>query len=205
MPHIALGLWLLRAVQSLRSVPHVALEVELKEHQVTWLAVDAAPGRGASAVENTKHRRHENQRCNRGTQQTTDDGASERRVLLAAFAESERHGNHADDHREGGHEHGSKARETGLDGRLHSVGMLGQPLFGERHDQNAVGGGDAHAHDRAHQRRHAERGMSEKQEDDDAGQRGGQSGNDDKRIEPGLKIDNDQQVDQDDGEAEAGQ
>ena len=47
--------------------------------------------------------------------------------------------------------------------------------------------------------------MSEKQEDDDAGQRGGQSGNDDKRIEPGLKIDDDQQVDQDDGETETSQ
>ena len=83
--------------------------------------------------------------------------------------------------------------------------MFAKSLFGERHDQNAVGGGNAHTHDCTHQRRHTERGMSEKQEDHDAGQRGGQSRNDDKRIEPGLKIYNDQQVDQDDGEAEASQ
>src|SRR5438094_460416 len=84
-----------------------------------------------SAVENAKHRRHENKRSNCGTQQTTDDGPSERRVLLAAVTHPKRHGNHADDHGEGGHEHGAKAGNAGLDGRLHSVGMFGEPFFGE--------------------------------------------------------------------------
>ena len=51
------------------------------------------------------------------------------------------------------------------------VAMLGQPLAGERHHQDAVGGGDAHAHDGAHQRRHAERGPGEEQEQHDACQR----------------------------------
>ena len=33
----------------------------------------------------------------------------------------------------------------------------------------------------------------------------GRGGNDDKRIKPGLKIDHDEQIDKDDGEAKAGQ
>ena len=36
------------------------------------------------------------------------------------------------------------------------VAVLGQALLGERHHQDAVRGRDAHAHDRAHQRRHAQ-------------------------------------------------
>ena len=151
----------------------------------------AGLSRDAPPVENAKYCRDENERCHRGAQQTADDRPSERRILLAPFAQSKGHGNHADDHGQGGHEHGAKARETGLDGRLQRVAMLRKLLFGERHDQNAIGGGDAHTHDCTHQRRHTERGMSEKQEDHDAGQRGGQSRNDDKRIEPGLKIYND--------------
>src|SRR4029434_5126326 len=72
----------------------------------------AGLSRDAPPVENAKHRRDKNQRSSRGTQQTTDDGPPERGVLLAAFAQSKGHGNHADDHGEGGHEHRAKARET---------------------------------------------------------------------------------------------
>src|SRR5437870_3392 len=158
-----------------------------------------------SAVENAKHRRHENKRSNCGTQQTTDDRASKRRVLLSTFPQSKRYGNHADNHGEGGHEYGAKARETRLDGRLHSIGMFGKPLFSERHDEDAVGSRDPHAHDRSHQSRYAERGMSEKQEDDDPRERRRQRRDDNKRIEPGLEIYHDQEVDEHDGKAKAGQ
>ena len=41
-----------------------------------------------------------------GDDQSADDGAPERRVLLAAFAEREGHRQHAKDHRGGGHQHG---------------------------------------------------------------------------------------------------
>ena len=58
--------------------------------------------------------------------------------------------------------------------------------------EDAIGGGDAHAHDRAHQRRDAKRGVSDKQENDDAGQRGGQRRDDNERIQPGLEIHHDQ-------------
>ena len=52
---------------------------------------------------------------------------------------------------------GRKPREAGLDRGLHRVAMLGEPLAREGDDQDAVRGGDAHAHDGAHQRRHAQR------------------------------------------------
>ena len=80
--------------------------------------------------------------------------------------------------------------------------MLGQPLLGEGHDQDAVGGGDADAHDGAHQRRHAERGAGEEQKDHDARQRSRQRGNDDEGIEPRLEVHDDQQVDEHDREPE---
>ena len=47
------------------------------------------------------------------------------------------------------------ASSGGLDG----VAVLRQALLGEGDDQDAVGGGDAHAHDGAHQSGHAERGV----------------------------------------------
>src|SRR5437870_12497493 len=45
--------------------------------------------------------------------------------------------------------------------------------------------------------------MREKQADNDPGERRRQSRDDDKRIEPGLKIDHNQQIDQHDGKAKA--
>ena len=131
---------------------------------------------------------------------TADDGATERRVLLAAVAEAEGHGDHADDHGEGGHEDRAEAGEAGFDGGADGITVMQQAFLGEGHDQNAVGGGDAHAHDGAHQRRNAERGARDEEEKNDSGERRGKRGDDDERIEPGLEVDDDEQVDEHDGE-----
>ena len=48
--------------------------------------------------------------------EAADDGAAERGVLLAAFAEAEGHGDHADDHGERGHDDGAEAGGAGFDG-----------------------------------------------------------------------------------------
>ena len=45
---------------------------------------------------------------------------------------TQRHRNHADNHCQGRHKHGSKAGKPGLDGRLKGVAVFGKPLFGER-------------------------------------------------------------------------
>ena len=58
---------------------------------------------------------NEHQRRDGREDQAADDRAAERRVLLAAFAEAERHRHHADDHRERGHQHGAEAHEAGFE------------------------------------------------------------------------------------------
>ena len=71
-----------------------------------------------AAVEQREHRRHEEQRRDRREREAADDRAAERRVLLAAFAEPERHRHHADDHRQRGHQHRAEPREPGVERRL---------------------------------------------------------------------------------------
>ena len=113
--------------------------------------VACACGRAAG-----RRRGNEDQGGDGGAEQAADDGAAERGVLLAAFAGAERHGDHADDHGERGHHDGAEAGGAGFDGGLDGVAVLLETLLGEGDDEDAVGGGDAHAHDGAHQRGHAE-------------------------------------------------
>src|SRR5581483_11252648 len=67
-----------------------------------------------TSMQNAKDDRDEHERRDRRKDQAADDGAAERGVLLAAFAETERHRRHADDHGERGHEHGAETNEAGL-------------------------------------------------------------------------------------------
>src|ERR1700733_1194892 len=78
-------------------------------------------------------------------------------------------------------------------------------VFGEANHQNAVGGGHAHAHDGAHHRWDTQRGARDKEKDYDSGHGGGKRGDDDEWIEPGLKVNHDEKVDQDDGKYQAAQ
>jgi len=47
--------------------------------------------------------------------------------------------------------------------------------------------------------------MCYEQETDDASQRGGKRGDDNERVEPRLKVDDDQQIDENDGKNESSQ
>src|SRR5208283_5594772 len=49
------------------------------------------------AMHQREEDRNEGQRAKCGQQQPADDGASQRRILLAAIAQAQRHGNHSDD------------------------------------------------------------------------------------------------------------
>ena len=80
-----------------------------------------------------------------------------------------------------------------------------QLLAGEADDQDGVGGGHAHAHDGAGEGGHAEPGVGEEEEPDDAGDGRGQGGDDQERIQPGLEVDHDEEVDQQDGERQTGE
>src|SRR6185312_16617746 len=52
-----------------------------------------------------EYHRHEQQGGHGGEYQSADHGASQRGVLLGPLAQTERHGHHADDHRQRRHEH----------------------------------------------------------------------------------------------------
>ena len=56
--------------------------------------------------------RHKKQGAERGEDQPADHRPSQRRVLFAAFAEPERHGQHSDDHGQRGHQHRTDARKA---------------------------------------------------------------------------------------------
>src|ERR1700738_4617971 len=66
-------------------------------------------------VYHTKNHGNKHQRRHRGEDQPADHRAPERGVLLAAFAEAERHRRHADDHCERGHQNRTEAHEAGFD------------------------------------------------------------------------------------------
>src|SRR6202011_191225 len=124
-------------------------------------------------VNESEYAGDEDQGCDGGAEQAADDGASERGVLLTAVAGSECHGDHADDHSERGHDDGTETGGTGFDCGLDGVAVLFETGLGEGDDEDAVGGGDAHAHDSSHEGGNAEPGSGEEEEDDDAGERGG--------------------------------
>src|SRR5258708_31549256 len=83
--------------------------------------------------------------------------------------------------------------------------MLQEPLFRERDDKYAVRRSDAHAHNGTHQGRDAECCMREEQETNDASKGGGECGDADEGIEPRLKVDNDQEEDENDRKDESAQ
>src|SRR5207302_1476990 len=60
-----------------------------------------------------------------------------------------------------------------------------------------------HAHDGAGERGHVQRGVSDQENPADASESAGERGDDDERINPGLKIDDDEQVGKKDGSNEA--
>ena len=59
--------------------------------------------RTGAAIEKAKDGGDKDECGHRCAKQAADHCAAERSILLAAFAEAERHGEHADDHRHGRH------------------------------------------------------------------------------------------------------
>ncbi len=76
-------------------------------------------------------------------------------------------------------------------------------LARERHEQNGVRAGDAHAHDRAEQRGDRERGLGHEQAHHDAAERQRQRRQHHERVAPALVIDRHQQIDRDHRDREA--
>src|SRR5215470_8356676 len=68
-------------------------------------------------VYHTENHGDKHQCRSRCKDQAADHGAAERRVLLAALAQAQRHRRHADDHRERRHQHRTEPDEAGLQRR----------------------------------------------------------------------------------------
>src|SRR5580692_8140350 len=143
-----------------------------------------------------KYRRHKDERCNGSDEQASDDCTAERCILLTTVPKAQRHWDHSDDHREGGHEDWTKTRTAGLDRRGDRVAMVAQSLLREGDHENAVGCGHPHAHDRSHQGGDAERCSRDEQEHHNTRKRRRQRHHDDEWIQPRLEVDNDQHVDE---------
>jgi hypothetical protein len=111
-------------------------------------------------VQKREYSRYENQSGDRCAEQTSDHGATERRVLFASVACTYCHWDHANDHGEGSHQNRSKPREASLYRGLHGIAVFSQPLLGKGDHKNAVRRRNTHAHDGAHQSRYAQRRVS---------------------------------------------
>ena len=146
---------------------------------------------------------HEEERGEGGQGQAADDGPAQRGVLLAAFAQAQGHGQHADDHRQGGHDDGAQARQAGGKGGPPGIGARDPLIVGEGDHQDGIGGGHADAHDGAHEGGHADGGVGDPEHPEDAGQCAGKGHENDERVEPGLEVDDHDEIDEDDGEDQA--
>src|SRR5271155_5488047 len=162
------------------------------------LAIVARPIE-AMVVQKREYSRHKNQSGHCCAEQPSDHSATERRVLFASDDRTYCHWDHANDHGEGRHQNRSKPREAGLCRGLQGIAVFKQPLLGEGDHKNTVRRRNPHAHDGAHQSGHAQGRVGKEQEDDNAGQSRRQSGDDDEWVQPGLKIDDDQQINENDG------
>src|ERR1700730_13404039 len=60
--------------------------------------------RGHLSMQEAEHHGHEKQSGESGEEEAADDAAAKRRILFAAFTETERHGKHADNHRRRRHD-----------------------------------------------------------------------------------------------------
>jgi hypothetical protein len=158
---------------------------------------------GRSAAEYAVDHGHEKQSGDGCQQQAADHGAAERSVLLAAFAEAERHRQHAHDHGQRRHNHRTQARVAGFERGGNRVGARLALIVGEVDQQNAVGGGHADTHDGAHQGWHVDGGLGDEEHQQDAGKRAGQRHQDDERVKPGLEVHHHDEIHQDHREHQA--
>ena len=88
---------------------------------LSWLP---APAWAVVPVNQAEHHRHEEQRRDGREHQAADDRAAERRILLAAFAQAQRHRQHADDHRQRRHQDRAEAREAGFERGLDGAAVV---------------------------------------------------------------------------------
>jgi hypothetical protein len=88
----------------------------------------------------SEHERNEKQGCKGSDGKAADDGPSKRRILFSTLSDPESHRQHADDHRGGSHDDGSKSGMTGRDDRVESGASTREPFIRERNEKDRIGG-----------------------------------------------------------------
>src|SRR3984885_5523450 len=119
--------------------------------------------------------RYKDKRSDCCTEQTANNRAPKRSILLTAVSCTQRHRDHANDHCESSHDNWTKARRSRFDGSPNCVAML----FDVRRCH-------AHAHDCAHECRYAERSMRQEEEENNTCQGCRKRCDNDERIKPAL-------------------
>ena len=157
----------------------------------------------APAVNGEIHGGHEKHGDDHGEREAADDGAGQRRVLLAAGFQAERHGNHAQQRGQRGHQDRTQTDFAGLHRGLQQRQSLFVEHVGELDDQNGVRHHDAGHHDDAHQRHDVQRAAGEDEEEDDADQARRNGHEDDERIDERSELRHEDQVDEQDGDDES--
>src|SRR5712692_8796884 len=93
--------------------------------------------RRANAEQAVRHR-NEEQGEERRDQEAADYRTAERGILLAPFAQAERHRQHADDHGERRHADGPQPHGAGLERRLEGRASFPPQVIREGDEQDAV-------------------------------------------------------------------
>src|SRR6185312_4125019 len=118
----------------------------------------------AEEYRNKEERRHG---CE---QKTANNRPAERRVLFTALTDTQRHRQHADNHRQRGHQHWTKTSVACKHGGIARRVCVGKLLLRKADHQNTVGGSHTHTHDGAGESRNADGCVRHKQEPNDTRQ-----------------------------------
>ncbi len=125
--------------------------------------------------------------------------------MLAPFTHSYGHWDHAQNHGARGHQHGPEPCVARNDNGGPDIIARLHPLIGESHDQNAVCSRKPQTHQSPHQGRDAEVGAREKQRPDNSAQGEWQGHNNDQRIDPALKVDDQNEIYKEDRKGHSGE
>src|ERR1051326_1281873 len=127
---------------------------------VTAVRIHGIQGRrcgGRPPLQDGVNRRQNSERREGGDDEPADNRAAKGRRLRTTFAEADGHGDHAENHRRGGHENGAQtAAGAFLRGFENGPAVVAETL-GEGDQENRISDGDSDGHDRAHERLHVER------------------------------------------------
>ncbi len=137
-----------------------------------------------------------------GGDEAADDGAGHGGPHLRALPEGQGQGEHAEDHGEGGHHDGPQPGAARRDEGLAAVHAPALQDLGEVHEEDGVLGHEAHEHDEADEGHDVDRVPREEEHPRHAHDGEGQGEHDGERVDEGLELGRQDEVDEDDGQEE---